>query len=89
MAPPTLFEPELFGDDEGKLLPLARDDELFILERAKISFQVKTSTRETFKSKGRIYCTTQRIIFVADRPSTQHGREFGAFVSPHCCNLSR
>lgn len=25
--------------DEGKLLPLANDDELFILERAKISFQ--------------------------------------------------
>lgn len=37
----SLFEPQLFEDDEGKLLPLALDDELFVLERAKISFQVK------------------------------------------------
>jgi hypothetical protein len=35
------FTPQLFAD-EGKLLPLANDDEFFILERAKISFQVKT-----------------------------------------------
>jgi hypothetical protein len=39
--PGSLFEPQLFADDDGKLLPLALDDELFILERAKISFQVK------------------------------------------------
>lgn len=35
------FTPELFAMD-GKLLPLAQDDELFVLERPKISFQVKS-----------------------------------------------
>jgi hypothetical protein len=34
------FKPSLFSD-EGKLLPLANEDELFILERSRISFQVK------------------------------------------------
>lgn len=35
------FKPQLFSDN-GIQLPLANEDELFILERAKISFQVKT-----------------------------------------------
>lgn len=74
------FKPQLFSD-EGKLLPLANDDELFILERAKISFQAKTPDA-TFKGKGRIYCTTQRIIFVAEKSSSQHGVFFEAFEIP-------
>ncbi|GMF25025.1 unnamed protein product [Phytophthora lilii] len=36
------FKPELFEDEEGKKLPLANEDELFILQRAKITFQCKT-----------------------------------------------
>lgn len=36
------FKPELFEDDEGKKLPLANQNELFILQRAKITFQCKT-----------------------------------------------
>jgi hypothetical protein len=36
-----------------------------------------------FKSKGRIYCTTQRIIFVAEKGVTQHGCYFEAFVRLH------
>ncbi|RLN91903.1 hypothetical protein BBJ28_00020083 [Nothophytophthora sp. Chile5] len=40
------FKPELFADEEGKQLPLALDDELFILERAKITFQCKTPDGE-------------------------------------------
>ncbi|GLE05578.1 hypothetical protein PINS_up014610 [Pythium insidiosum] len=74
------FQPQLFSD-EGKMLPLANDDELFILERAKISFQVKTLDH-TFKGKGRVYCTTQRIIFVAEKGSLQHGLFFEAFEVP-------
>lgn len=33
-----------------------------------------------FTGKGRVYCTTQRIIFVAEKGSTQHGLFFEAFV---------
>jgi hypothetical protein len=36
------FKPELFEDEEGKKLPLALESELFILQRAKITFQCKT-----------------------------------------------
>ncbi|RLN86868.1 hypothetical protein BBJ28_00021114 [Nothophytophthora sp. Chile5] len=43
------FKPELFADEEGKQLPLAHDDELFILERAKIAFQCKTSDSFAWK----------------------------------------
>ncbi|TMW64991.1 hypothetical protein Poli38472_009158 [Pythium oligandrum] len=74
------FKPQLFAD-EGKLLPLANEDELFILERAKISFQVKTMDH-AYKGKGRIYCTTQRVIFVAEKGSMQHGIFFEAFEIP-------
>uniref|UniRef100_K3X0E3 GRAM domain-containing protein n=1 Tax=Globisporangium ultimum (strain ATCC 200006 / CBS 805.95 / DAOM BR144) TaxID=431595 RepID=K3X0E3_GLOUD len=74
------FTVQLFAA-EDKLLPLANEDELFILERAKISFQTK-SPDHTFKGKGRVYCTTQRIIFVAERGSMQHGLFFEAFEIP-------
>lgn len=40
----SLFEPQLFADDTGKQLPLALEDELFILERANVSFQAKAPT---------------------------------------------
>ncbi|KUF89926.1 DNA repair protein rad5 [Phytophthora nicotianae] len=73
------FKPELFEDEEGKKLPLALENELFILQRAKITFQCKTPDHAVFKSKGRIYCTTQRIIFVAEKGVTQHGCFFEAF----------
>jgi hypothetical protein len=36
--------------------------------------------RDTFKGKGRIYCTTQRIIFVAEKGAMQHGIFFESFV---------
>jgi hypothetical protein len=36
------FKPELFADG-GKLLPLANKDEVFILERPGIEFQVKVN----------------------------------------------
>lgn len=36
------FHVDVFAD-EGKLLPLAHEDELFILERAKISFQTRVA----------------------------------------------
>ncbi|KAF4322220.1 hypothetical protein BBO99_00002834 [Phytophthora kernoviae] len=75
------FKPELFEDDEGKKLPLANQDELFILQRAKITFQCKTP-EHVFKGKGRIYCTTQRIIFVAEKGATQNGFFFEAFEIP-------
>ncbi|GAB9471570.1 hypothetical protein Gpo141_00008776 [Globisporangium polare] len=74
------FTLQLFAD-EGKLLPLANDDELFILERAKISFQTNAQGNK-FKGKGRVYCTTQRIIFVAEKGSMQHGLFFEAFEIP-------
>ncbi|KAF1322450.1 hypothetical protein FI667_g11175, partial [Globisporangium splendens] len=74
------FTVQLFAV-EDKLLPLANEDELFILERAKISFQTKSSDH-TFKGKGRVYCTTQRIIFVAEKGSMQHGLFFEAFEIP-------
>ncbi|ETI44586.1 hypothetical protein F441_10644 [Phytophthora nicotianae CJ01A1] len=76
------FKPELFEDEEGKKLPLALENELFILQRAKITFQCKTPDHAVFKSKGRIYCTTQRIIFVAEKGVTQHGCFFEAFEIP-------
>ncbi|DBA04903.1 TPA: hypothetical protein N0F65_006905 [Lagenidium giganteum] len=74
------FKVQLFSD-EGKLLPLANDDELFILERSRISFQTK-AIDHTYKGKGRVYCTTQRIIFVAEKGSMQNGLFFEAFEIP-------
>lgn len=38
------------------------------------------SSHALFKGKGRIYCTTQRIIFVAEKGITQNGCYFEAFV---------
>ncbi|POM80220.1 Hypothetical protein PHPALM_1974 [Phytophthora palmivora] len=76
------FKLELFEDEEGKKLPLANENELFILQRAKITFQCKTPDHAVFKGKGRIYCTTQRIIFVAEKGITQNGCYFEAFEIP-------
>lgn len=41
---------------------------------------VLRSRSNKFKGKGRVYCTTQRIIFVAEKGSMQHGLFFEAFV---------
>lgn len=76
------FEPKLFEDDKGTKLPLAHDSELFILQRAKMTFQCKAPDRAVFNGKGRIYCTTQRIIFVAEKKLLQNGRCFQAFEIP-------
>ncbi|CEG35111.1 WW domain binding protein WBP-2, contains GRAM domain [Plasmopara halstedii] len=76
------FNPELFEDDNGKKLPLAYENEFFILEREKITFQCKTPEQIVFNGKGRIYCTTQRIIFVADKSSMKNGCSFDAFEIP-------
>ncbi|RHX96743.1 hypothetical protein DYB25_008858 [Aphanomyces astaci] len=105
------FKLSLFSDD-GKLMPLANDDEMFILERPGVSFTCTTASgyvglrihmkvvdtwymtvfqltahewwllvhRSKFKANGRIYITTQRLVFCADKGTTQHDTVFEAFV---------
>ncbi|RHY96341.1 hypothetical protein DYB31_015641 [Aphanomyces astaci] len=101
------FKLSLFSDD-GKLMPLANDDEMFILERPGVSFTCTTASgyvyrrctwymtvfqltahewwllvhRSKFKANGRIYITTQRLVFCADKGTTQHDTVFEAFVRP-------
>ncbi|OQR90820.1 hypothetical protein ACHHYP_05220 [Achlya hypogyna] len=74
------FTPQLFSD-KGKSLPLANTDEVFILERPAIAFQCIVDG-EKFKGNGRIYITTQRLVFCADKGSDQHGRNFQAYEIP-------
>ncbi|RHY86826.1 hypothetical protein DYB37_005848 [Aphanomyces astaci] len=82
------FKLSLFSDD-GKLMPLANDDEMFILERPGVSFTLFQLTahewwllvhRSKFKANGRIYITTQRLVFCADKGTAQHDTLFEAFV---------
>ncbi|KDO22249.1 hypothetical protein SPRG_12335 [Saprolegnia parasitica CBS 223.65] len=74
------FAPTLFSDN-GKALPLANTGEVFILERPSIAFQCLVDGHK-FKATGRIYITTQRLVFCADKAATQHGRFFQAFEIP-------
>ncbi|ETV79269.1 hypothetical protein, variant [Aphanomyces astaci] len=75
------FKLSLFSDD-GKLMPLANDDEMFILERPGVSFTCTTASGSKFKANGRIYITTQRLVFCADKGTTQHDTFFEAFEIP-------
>ncbi|CAK4748076.1 unnamed protein product [Aphanomyces euteiches] len=74
------FKIALFSDD-GKANPLANDNELFILERPGIAFTCNASGNK-FKGNGRIYITTQRLVFCADKGSHQHDIFFEAFEIP-------
>ncbi|KAG9401396.1 hypothetical protein AC1031_009255 [Aphanomyces cochlioides] len=74
------FKIALFSDD-GKAIPLANDNELFILERPGIAFTCNASGNK-FKGNGRIYITTQRLVFCADKGSHQHDIFFEAFEIP-------
>ncbi|OQS06632.1 hypothetical protein THRCLA_01329 [Thraustotheca clavata] len=74
------FNVEMFTD-HGKTLPLAQEDEIFILQRPAISFQCTVDSAK-YKANGRMYMTTQRLIFCADKRSHQNDRVFEAFEIP-------
>ncbi|KAF0715392.1 Aste57867_3395 [Aphanomyces stellatus] len=68
-------------------MPLANDDEMFILERPDIAFSC-TASGNKFKANGRMYITSQRLVFCADKGSTQNDMFFEAFEIP-LDNVSR
>lgn len=75
-----MLNPKLF-QYEGEVHPMAEEDEVFVLVRKKINFEAVIPVQGKFKGKGKMYITTQRLIFCPELYQQQNGVEFQAFVS--------